>query len=389
MPCFTPVATGLYMPLALARLLCLASSIAGAIVLLRSGYGYSRPRRALGISLLIWSLLIVAVGVCYPSGYDSPTYLSPVLLVISLFLNITLLSYPLGFLKSSVSEKRRAMLLFGPAACLSVLFLGFTQLPGANGREILSYADFIGNIGRVDVLLRPVVLLTPYVYIAAVLSLVRRCRGYDIASDADAALIRGNLYRYLAALSLLCLSSLCVAFGASRLSIVAYYFIAAGFFSLVALKAYRHRNYYSRNHDHDDFTLSESDLSDSFSSKIPEYALVIREWFENEKPYLSHNFKLTDVAAVVPLNRTYLSRVFNEGLGCSFGDMVREHRIEEACRLLVEKPAMSIADIAEQCGFASHSTFHRSFVGMRGGLTPGDFRAEALKHVDLHSVKST
>ncbi len=81
-------------------------------------------------------------------------------------------------------------------------FLGL-QPRVQNGREILSYADFIGNIGRVDVLLRPVVLLTPYVYIAAVLSLVRRCRGYDIASDADAALIRGNLYRYLAALALL------------------------------------------------------------------------------------------------------------------------------------------------------------------------------------------
>ena len=98
-------------------------------------------------------------------------------------------------------------------------------------------------------------------------------------------------------------------------------------------------------------------MSDSFSSKIPEYALVIREWFENEKPYLSHNFKLTDVAAVVPLNRTYLSRVFNEGLGCSFGDMVREHRIEEACRLLVEKPAMSIADIAVAMRFCLSQHF--------------------------------
>ena len=172
------------------------------------------------------------------------------------------------------------------------------------------------------------------------------------------------------------------------MSIVAFYFLSAAFFALVTLKAYRYRNYYSRNLDHDDFTSPEADSSDSFSSKIPEYALIIKDWFENEKPYLSHNFKLTDVAAVVPLNRTYLSRVFNEGLGHSFGDMVREHRIDEACRLLVEKPDMSIADIAEQCGFASHSTFHRSFVGMRGGLTPGDFRAEALKHVDLHSVKS-
>ena len=389
MPCITSLAPGLSMPLAFARLLCLAFSIAGAIVLLRSGYGYSRPRRALGISLLIWSLTVVVVSVFYPSGYDSPTYLSPLLLVIALFLDIILLSYPLGFLKSSGFEKRRAILFFVPAVCLSALLLGSTRLPGANGREILSYADFMDNIGRVDVLLRPVVLLTPYAYIAAVLSLVRRYRGDAIVCDADAARIRRNLYRYLAALALLCLSTLCIAFGASHLSIVAFYFLSAAFFALVTLKAYRYRNYYSRNLDHDDFTSPEADSSDSFSSKIPEYALIIKDWFENEKPYLSHNFKLTDVAAVVPLNRTYLSRVFNEGLGHSFGDMVREHRIEEACRLLVEKPAMSIADIAEQCGFASHSTFHRSFVGMRGGLTPGDFRAEALKHVDLHSVKST
>ncbi len=388
MPCITSLAPGLSMPLALARLLCLATSISGAIVLLRSGYGYSRPRRALGISLLIWSLTLVVVSVSYPSGYDSPTYLSPLLLVIALFLDIILLSYPLGFLKSSGFEKRRAILFFVPAVCLSALLLGSTRLPGANGREILSYSDFMSNIGRVDVLLRPVVLLTPYVYIAAVLSLVRRYRGDAVGCDADRARIRRNLYRYLAALALLCLSTLCIAFGASHLSIVAFYFLSAAFFALVTLKAYRYRNYYSRNLDHDDFTSQEADSSDSFSSKIPEYALIIKDWFENEKPYLSHNFKLTDVAAVVPLNRTYLSRVFNEGLGHSFGDMVREHRIDEACRLLVEKPDMSIADIAEQCGFASHSTFHRSFVGMRGGLTPGDFRAEALKNTDSHSVKS-
>ena len=76
---------------------------------------------------------------------------------------------------------------------------------------------------------------------------------------------------------------------------------------------------------------------ESFEARIPEYAATIRQWFDTH-PYFNQAFKLTDVQAVVPLNRTYLSRIFNEGLGESFSDYVRDRRMAEAMRLLTDEP---------------------------------------------------
>lgn len=115
-------------------------------------------------------------------------------------------------------------------------------------------------------------------------------------------------------------------------------------------------------------------VEESFEARIPEYAATIKQWFDSEHPYFSQSFKLTDVQAVVPLNRTYLSRIFNEGLGESFSDYVRDRRMAEAMRLLTDEPDTPIADVAEHCGFASHSSFHRAFVRFTG-MKPGDYRS--------------
>lgn len=116
---------------------------------------------------------------------------------------------------------------------------------------------------------------------------------------------------------------------------------------------------------------------EGFRARIPQYASLIGAWLENERPYLDRSFRFTDVAAVVPLNRTYLARIFSEGLGENFSGMVCRLRMEEAMRLLMETPDLSIAEIAEHCGFASHSSFHRAFVRFTG-MKPGDYRQQNI-----------
>lgn len=123
---------------------------------------------------------------------------------------------------------------------------------------------------------------------------------------------------------------------------------------------------------------TERNKDENFEMRIPEYAAKIKNWFETERPYLRPSFKLVDVAAVVPLNRTYLSRIFNEGMGVSFTDYIRDLRMAEAKRLLAENPDAPIAAIAERCGFAGHSSFHRAFV-QATGMKPSDFRAKTRK----------
>lgn len=55
-----------------------------------------------------------------------------------------------------------------------------------------------------------------------------------------------------------------------------------------------------------------------FLRKLPAYRAEVARWMAERKPYLRGDFKLMDVSEILPLNRTYLSRVFNDGFGDSF-----------------------------------------------------------------------
>ena len=86
-----------------------------------------------------------------------------------------------------------------------------------------------------------------------------------------------------------------------------------------------------------------------------------------------------DVSEVLPLNRTYLSRVFNDGFGDSFSGVVRDYRIREAEEMLVNRKDIPVGQVGELCGFSSPSVFHRAFVQSHGGLTPNRYRRQSTQ----------
>ena len=57
---------------------------------------------------------------------------------------------------------------------------------------------------------------------------------------------------------------------------------------------------------------------------------TLEQWMRETKPYLNPNFKLMDLRAVLPMNRTYLSQFINDTYGCSFYQFANRYRIEEA-----------------------------------------------------------
>ena len=95
---------------------------------------------------------------------------------------------------------------------------------------------------------------------------------------------------------------------------------------------------------------------------------------ETEKPYLNPEFRLNDLRQVLPLNRTYLSQLINTEYDCTFYQFVTNYRIEEAKRLMKEKPDLKMQDIAEQCGFSSPVVFSRIFA-RETGETPSEWCA--------------
>ena len=99
---------------------------------------------------------------------------------------------------------------------------------------------------------------------------------------------------------------------------------------------------------------------------------LLEQWMEREKPYLRKDFQLTDLTAVLPMNRTYLSQFINMEYKCSFYQYATHYRIEEAKRLLRAHPDMKLLDVADQCGFSSSATFSRSFSNEEG-CSPTDW----------------
>ncbi len=92
----------------------------------------------------------------------------------------------------------------------------------------------------------------------------------------------------------------------------------------------------------------------------------LEEWMKQEKPYLNPGFKLLDLQAVLPMNRTYLSQFIHAVYGCTFYQFVNRYRIEEAQRLKKENPEMKIAEISAHCGYSSPTVFSRTFTEIVG-----------------------
>lgn len=117
----------------------------------------------------------------------------------------------------------------------------------------------------------------------------------------------------------------------------------------------------------------------NFTDSLPGYIRIVEAWMQNAQPYLRKDLKLMDVTDILSLNRTYLSRVFNEGFGCPFIQYIQNYRIEKAKELLLDQPSFTIKDVANACGFTSVSTFHTAFV-KKTGLPPSLFRKQELRN---------
>lgn len=129
----------------------------------------------------------------------------------------------------------------------------------------------------------------------------------------------------------------------------------------------------------DTVSTGDNDLNQryQFTNKLPEYKTKLEQWMLTEKPYLRKDFKLTDAMEILPLNRSYLSRLFNEGYGETFYQFVMRYRIAESKHLLLARTDLNITCIADLSGFSSPSVFSRAFV-QETSYTPLQWREKEL-----------
>ena len=111
--------------------------------------------------------------------------------------------------------------------------------------------------------------------------------------------------------------------------------------------------------------------------QLEEHKRLVEQWMESEKPYLNPDFQLMDLRAVLPMNRTYLSRFVRDAFDCSFYHLVNRYRIKEAKRLMSEQPELKVQEVAARCGFSSPTVFGRTFA-RETGMTPTEWSAQYL-----------
>ena len=92
-----------------------------------------------------------------------------------------------------------------------------------------------------------------------------------------------------------------------------------------------------------------------------------------DKLYQQEDLSLATLADAVQLSPHQLSELVNTEFAMSFSRYIREHRIREAERLLVEQPDASILAISLEVGFKSQSNFYAAFKELTG-KSPGAYR---------------
>ncbi|MEJ8304330.1 helix-turn-helix domain-containing protein [Saccharibacillus sacchari] len=117
------------------------------------------------------------------------------------------------------------------------------------------------------------------------------------------------------------------------------------------------------------------------------HAEVIRTIQTYIQQHLHEDLSLQILSREISLAPAYISTLFSEVTKNSFTEYVTRLRLEKASELLVEKPRMSVASIAEQVGYRNAQYFHSKFKA-RYGVTPVQYRKAKREDEDWVPLKS-
>jgi AraC-like DNA-binding protein len=109
----------------------------------------------------------------------------------------------------------------------------------------------------------------------------------------------------------------------------------------------------------------EEDTSLSLKERLLNY-------FENEKPYLSKDLSMQEVAMRLFTNKSYLSKTINVEMNKNFRELVNYFRVREAMRIFSANTDISMSDLRDMCGFNNNASFTSAFK-LNTGCTPGEW----------------
>jgi len=96
----------------------------------------------------------------------------------------------------------------------------------------------------------------------------------------------------------------------------------------------------------------------------------LKDYFEVEKPYLSPELCITEVALYLMTNKTTLSRVIHLKMKTNFREFVNRYRVREAMDLYSRNMHLDMEQLARRSGFRNNTSFTNAFK-LNLGMTPG------------------
>ena len=116
------------------------------------------------------------------------------------------------------------------------------------------------------------------------------------------------------------------------------------------------------------------------NKKLPaEQVIVLQQQLEQlmqtQQVFLDANLRLTKLSKQLGWSVAKLSQLLNDNLQTSFNDYINAYRIQYARQLIEQQKPLKMADMAEQCGFNSLSTFYAAFKKVTK-LTPARYKQQ-------------
>ncbi|MDD2952597.1 MAG: helix-turn-helix domain-containing protein, partial [Parabacteroides sp.] len=94
---------------------------------------------------------------------------------------------------------------------------------------------------------------------------------------------------------------------------------------------------------------------------------------------LQPKINMGDIALQIGSNRSYLSGFINTQYGCTYYQWIASLRLQEAKKLMIDRPELPIPQIVENAGFSSNAHFSTLFT-QEEGLPPAQWRK---KHIGV------
>lgn len=122
---------------------------------------------------------------------------------------------------------------------------------------------------------------------------------------------------------------------------------------------------------------AQATYAESTLNKIDRKSVLVKLslLMEKEKLYTHENLSLTLLAEQLDLTSHQLSELINTEFQQGFSKFIRQHRIEEAKRMLVAEPDAPVLSIGLSVGFSSQSNFYTAFREI-SGIAPGQYRKQ-------------